>query len=70
MASLNDKTRIINKIASMARGSVTLDGREALIVALSADFPTVSTLANPRQSYEYSWEAIERTIDHDGAFKS
>lgn len=68
--TLNQKTDVINRIASMARGSVTLDDKEAIIGGFANDFLVVSTMTTPRVSAEFSWSAVSRIIARDGAFKS
>lgn len=68
--TLNEKTMIINQIASMPRDSVTLDGKPALIGGFINDCLTVLTMTTPRISADFSWEAVARIIVKGGAFKS
>ena len=70
MMTLNEKTEVINRIASMPRDSVTLDGKPALICGLACEFLTVVTMTTPRTQAEFSWSTVSRIIAKDGAFKS
>jgi hypothetical protein len=59
---------IINYIASLPLGSVTLNGKRAVICGFLNEWATVETMTQPRISATFSWVEVERVLKADGAF--
>ena len=72
MATMTMESRIalFNRLAEMPTGSVTLDGRPAIIAGMLAPFATVSTLGRPFASAQFSWQAVERIAVKGGQFQT
>ena len=59
---------LIDLIAKRPSGSVTLNGKRAVISGFLNERATVETMAQPRISAIYSWDEVERVINNGGAF--
>lgn len=68
--TLQERTALINRIASLPVNSVTLDGRPALVCGFVNDCLTVATVGHPRIAADFSWRAVSRVIAKGGEFRT
>jgi len=71
VAGQDGRDKVFDKAQDLARhGTLTLDGKPAMIRGRLLTFPVITQQAFPHTEIPFAWATIAHVLDHGGHFKS